>query len=62
MRIPNYLSGVFSPDAGVVQVKHALKGTHDLAIQQGADLRYSKNVVNIDHEKSIVTLETGETF
>ncbi len=62
MRIPDYLSGVFSPEAGVVQVKHALCGAHDLAVKQGAELKYNKNVVHIDHEKSIVTLDTGETF
>lgn len=62
MRVPDYLSGVFSSEAGVVKVKTALEQSHTLCIQQGADLRYNKNVIHIDHEKSIVTLDTGEKF
>jgi L-2-hydroxyglutarate oxidase LhgO len=28
----------------------------------GADLRYNKNVIAVDHENGIVELETGEKF
>lgn len=60
MRIPSYLSGVFSKEAGVTRVKVALEETRKLSVKKGADLRYGHNVVSVDHETSTVVLETGE--
>lgn len=57
--MPDYLEGVFTEDAGIVLVKEALRDFKDHSIKNGADLRYNTEVVNIDHEKGIVTLEDG---
>lgn len=57
--MPDYLSGVFAKEAGVVKVKVALETSKELSIKQGADLKYSTNVIHIDHQKGVVTCEDG---
>jgi len=62
MNVPSYLKGVYAKEAGVVKVKTALNETKRFSIEHGADLRFNQNVVHIDHDKSIVTLESGQQF
>ena len=61
-RIPDYIEGVFTEDAGVVRVKNALNGCRDETVRLGADLRFNSNVKHIDHASGTVTLSDGSQF
>jgi L-2-hydroxyglutarate oxidase LhgO len=49
-------------DAGVANVKNALKGCRSESVRLGADLRFNSKVKQIDHETSTVTLEDGSIY
>ena len=61
-RIPDYIEGVFTKDAGVVRVKNALNGCRQESVRLGADLRFGQGVQSIDHANNIVTLEDGTRY
>ncbi|CDW89687.1 n-methyltryptophan oxidase [Stylonychia lemnae] len=62
LKVPDYLEGVFTKDAGVVRVKESLTLFKEQSENQGAILKYDTTVSHIDHQNSIVTLENGEKF
>jgi len=61
-RIPEYIEGVFTKEAGVVRVKNALKGCREESARLGADLRFNTEVKHIDHASSTVTLADGSKY
>ena len=61
-KIPDYIEGVFTKDAGVVRVKNALNGCRQESIRLGSDLRYGQGVKHIDHSKNTVILEDGSSY
>ncbi len=62
LRIPDYMEGVFTLDAGITNVKNALNGFKSESEKLGAHLKYNSFVKHIDHANGKVTLESGETF
>jgi glycine/D-amino acid oxidase-like deaminating enzyme len=62
LTIPDYIEGVFTVEAGVANVKNALKGCRQESTRLGADLRYGYSVKDIDHATSTVTLADGSKY
>ena len=62
MLVPDYLEGVITEEGGLVKVREALIAAKNLSTKYGATLRYNQNVINIDHEAGVVTMENGQKF
>lgn len=62
LAVPDYMEGVFCKDAGVLKARLALKSFKEQSIQNGATLLFNQEVVKVDHEKGIVTLNSGEQY
>lgn len=60
MKLPRNLEGVYAKDAGVVKARTGIDTVKELSLKMGAELKYNKNVIAVDHEKGIVELESGE--
>jgi L-2-hydroxyglutarate oxidase LhgO len=58
--MPNDFVGFFAHHAGVVRAHVGLMACKQLALEQGADLRYNQNVKSVDIKGGIVELENGQ--
>ncbi len=58
--IPNDFVGFFASNAGIVKAKEGLMATKQLALAQGADIRYNTTVKSVDIKNGVVELECGK--
>ncbi len=60
--IPDHFTGYLAHNAGIVRANVGLHACKQLALEQGADLRYNSQVKSVDVKAGTVTLACGKVY